>query len=249
MSPTVQAPGAELEYAEHGAGQAVLLIHGIGGDRLALAPLAAEIAATAAGARAIVYSRRGYHGSSAPEPYAGTTVAEQAQDAVAVLRALDAAPALVVGEDFGALVAIDLLLRHGDLVSGAVLADVPLFALVPSAARELSEEQEALREAVAEGGPVAAVERRLGGRVQGDDLERAKAAHAAFFADLAGLSSLPVTRAGLRAIEQQVVVVTGAGSSPATVAAADAIAGLLPRARRASDGDVAGAAADLLSRT
>lgn len=246
MPPTVQAPGAELEYAEHGAGQAVLLIHGMAADRQALAPLAAEIAATSAGARAIVYSRRGYGASGAPEPYAGTTVAEQAEDAVAVLRALDAAPAIVLGEDFGALVALDLLLRHSGLVSGAVLADPPLFALVPDAARELAEWNEALREAVADGGPAAGVERWLGGRAESDDLERARAAHAAFFADVAGLSSLPVTRAGLRAIEQELVVVTGPASSAATVAAADALEAHVPRARRARDGDVAGAVAALL---
>ena len=242
----MQAPGAELEYAEHGAGAPVLLIHGMGADRQALAPLAAEIAATSSGARAIVYSRRGYGSSSAPEPYAGTTVAEQAEDAVAVLRALDAAPALVAGEDFGALVALDLLLRHGELVTGAVLSDPPLFALVPDAARELSEWQERLRAAVAEGGPGAGVELWLAGRVEGADLERAADAHVAFFADVAGLASLPVTRGGLRGIGQDVVVVTGSRSSPATVAAADALGGLVPRARRAVDGDVAGAVAGLL---
>lgn len=246
MSPTVQAPGAELEYAEHGAGQAVLLVHGMAADRHALAPLAAEIAATSAGARAIVYSRRGYGASGAPEPYAGTTVAEQAEDAVAVLHVLDAAPAIVLGEDFGALVALDLLLRHGGLVSGAVLADPPLFALVPDAARELAEWNEALREAVADGGPAAGVERWLAGRADEDTLARAVAAHAAFFADVAGLASLPVTRAGLRGIGQEIVVVTGPGSSPATVAAADALSDLAPRARRAVDGDVAGAAVALL---
>jgi len=244
--PTVQAPGAELEYAEHGAGSAVLLIHGMAADRQALAPLAAEIAATGAGARALVYSRRGYGSSSAPEPYAGTTVAEQAEDAVAVLRDLDAAPAVVVGEDFGALVALDLLLRHGELVAGAVLADPPLFALVPDALRELAEWQESLREAVAEGGPEAGVELWLSGRAEGEDLERARGAHAAFFADVAGLASLPVTRGALRGLGQEVVVVTGAASSPATVAAADALGALVPGARRAVDGDVAGAAVGLL---
>lgn len=246
MSLTVQAPGAELEYAEHGAGAAVLLIHGMAGDRQALAPLAAEIAMTGPGARALVYSRRGYGASSAPEPYAGTTVAEQAEDAVAVLHALDARPAIVVGEDFGALVALDLLLRHADLVSGAVLADPPLFALVPDSARELAEWQESLREAVVEGGPEAGVELWLAGRADEDALARAVAAHAAFFADVAGLASLPVTRAGLRGIGQELVVVTGPMSSPATLAAADALGALVPSARRAVDGDVAGAIAGLL---
>ena len=123
----------------------------------------------------------------------------------------------------------------------AVLADPPLYALASDAARELSDWQERLREAVAEGGPAAGVAAHLAGRGSPADRERAEAAHAAFFADVAGLASLPVTRRELRAITQPVVVVTGPGSSPATVEAADALAELVPGARRAVDGDLAGA--------
>ncbi len=114
------------------------------------------------------------------------------------------------------------------------------------AARELSDWQEGLRVAVAEGGPRAGVALHLGGRAGDEDRERAEAAHTAFYADVAGLASLPVTRGALRAIAQPVVVVTGPASSPATVEAADALAGLVPRARRALDGDAAGAAGSLL---
>lgn len=246
MSPIVTGAGVDLAYAEHGAGAPVLLIHGLASDHLALAPLAQEIAAAGDGARVIAYSRRGYDGSDAPEPYLGTTVAEQAEDAAAVLRGVGVPGALVVGDGFGALIALDLLLRHGGLVRAAVLLDPPLYALAPDAARELSDWQEGLRVAVAEGGPRAGVALHLGGRAGDEDRERAEAAHTAFYADVAGLASLPVTRGALRAIAQPVVVVTGPASSPATVEAADALAGLVPRARRALDGDAAGAAGSLL---
>ena len=101
--------------------------------------------------------------------------------------------------------------------------------------------------AVAEGGPAAGVAAHLAGRGSEPDRQRAEAAHAAFFADVAGLSSLPVTRGALRAIARPVVVVTGPGSSPATVEAADALGDLVPGARRAMDGDVAGAVVGLLA--
>ena len=241
MSPIVTGAGVDLAYAEHGAGAPVLLIHGLASDHIALASPAMEIAAAGAGARVITYSRRGYDGSDAPEPYLGTTVAEQAEDAAAVLRGLDATGALVAGEGFGALIALDLLLRHGELARAAVLVDPPLYALAPDAARELSDWQEGLRVAVAEGGPRAGVARHLGGRGGEADCERAETAHAAFYADVAGLATLPVTRGALRAITQPLVVVTGPGSSPATVEAADALAALVPGARRAVDGDVVGA--------
>ena len=62
--------------------------------------------------RVITYDRRGYGGSTAPEPYTRTTVNEQAEDLAALVGGLDAAPALLVGADFGALVVLDVLLRH-----------------------------------------------------------------------------------------------------------------------------------------
>jgi len=128
-----------------------------------------------------------------------------------------------------------------------VLADPPLYALVPEATRELSEAYEVLRGAVAQGGPEAGVASWLAGRADDETLIRAKAAHGAFFADVAGLATLPVTRRELRGITQPVTVLTGPGSSPATAAAADALAALLPRVTRSHDGDLAGATAALLA--
>ena len=189
----------------------------------------------------IAYSRRGYDGSSAPEPYLGTTVAEQAADAAALLRALDAAPAIVAGDGFGALIALDLLLRQSDLVRAAVLLDPPLYALVPEATRELSDAYEVIRSAVTEGGPEAGVASWLAGRADDETLARMQAAHRAFFADVAGLATLPVTRRELRAVAQPVTVLTGTGTSAATVAAADALAELLPNVTRSRDGDLVGA--------
>src|SRR4051812_11814540 len=111
--PTVEGAGVLLHYTERGQGPAVLLVHGLASDARAMAPVADAIAAS--GARAIAYDRRGYGESGAPEPYGGPSVEEQAEDAAALLRAIDAAPAVVAGDDFGALVALDLVKRHGAL--------------------------------------------------------------------------------------------------------------------------------------
>src|SRR3954469_9532275 len=134
--PTVEGAGVALHYAEQGDGTPVLLIHGLASDAEGLAPVAAEVAR--AGARAIAYDRRGYGRSGAPEPYHGTTVEEQTEDAAALLRALDAGPAIVAGDGFGALVALDLGKRHGALVRALVLSNPALFALVPEATEWLS---------------------------------------------------------------------------------------------------------------
>jgi pimeloyl-ACP methyl ester carboxylesterase len=246
MAPSVEGAGVPLAYAERGAGPAVLLVHGIAAEGAALAPV---VEALADAARVIAYDRRGYGASGAPVPYGGTTVEEQAQDAAALLTALEAAPAVVAGDGFGALVALDLIKRHGPLVSAAVLRDPPLFMFVPEATERLAEERAQIEEAVRGGGPPAGVEAWLGdaARVLAPEaLERARAAHMAFFADYAGLASWPASRRELRALDVPAVVLTGERSPPHVVAAADALAALLPRARRATDGDLAAATRALL---
>jgi 3-oxoadipate enol-lactonase len=242
--PTVEGAGVALHYAEQGAGPPVLLIHGLASDAAALAPIAAAVAG--AGARAIAYDRRGYGESGAPEPYHGTTAEEQAEDAAALLRALDAAPAVVAGDGFGALVALDLAKRHGALVRAAVLSNPALFAFVPEATEILSEQRAAIEQALREGGPAAGVEAWLGGRVEGEALARARAGHRGFFADYAGMSTWATTRRELRALALPAVVLTGPWSPPHIVAAADALAALLPDATRATDGDLVAAVCTLL---
>ena len=239
----VEGAGVELACVQRGAGPAVLLVHGLASDAAAQEPLMAALADVA---RVIAYDRRGYGASGAPEPYEGTTVEEQAEDAAALLRALDAAPAVVCGDGFGALVALDLVKRHGALVSAVVLSSPALFALVPEATAVLSEQRAALEEAVRAGGPQAGVETWLGGRADEAALARARAAHRAFFADYAGLATWPVSRRELRALATPAVVLTDPSSPAHVAAAADALASLLPDARRATDGDTDGAVRALL---
>jgi pimeloyl-ACP methyl ester carboxylesterase len=242
VASSVEGAGVALNVVERGGGPAVLLIHGLAADAQALAPMAEALSSEA---RAIAYDRRGYGSSGAPDPYLGTTVEEQAEDAAALLRALDAHPALVVGDGFGALVALDLAKRHGGLVRAAVLANPPLFMFVPEATEHLAAQHAEMEAAVRERGPEAGVEVWLGGRVEDEALQRARAAHRAFFADYAGLASWPASRRELRALDVPAVVLTGPGSPPHIVAAADALAELMPRAARVADGDLVAAARSL----
>src|SRR4051794_40212959 len=121
--PTIAGAGVDLAYTEHGSGPAAVVVHGLASDAMAWTPLAQRLAQ--AGARAVVYDRRGYGASGAPEPYVATTVQEQGEDAAALIGALDAAPALLVGDGFGALVVLDLLVRHPPPVRAAGLSDPP----------------------------------------------------------------------------------------------------------------------------
>jgi pimeloyl-ACP methyl ester carboxylesterase len=243
MPPVVEGAGVPLAYERRGDGPPVLLVHGLASDGRAMAGAVEGLAATA---QVIAYDRRGYGASGAPDPYTGTTVMEQAEDAAALLRALGVDGAVVAGDGFGALVALDLLRRHASVASAAVLADPPLFAFVPEATEALAARRLEVEEALRERGPEAGVEAWLAGRLAGDALDRARASHRGFYADFAGLASWPVTRRELRAVAQRAVVLTGPSTPPLIRAAADRLGELLPAARREGDGDIAAAVRSLL---
>ncbi len=235
---TVEGAGVELAFREHGTGRVVVVVHEAASDSAAW-----EAELPRLGGRAIAYDRRGYGASGAPQAYAGTTVEEQAEDLAALLRALGAAPALLLGDGFGALVAVDVAKRHGGLVAGLVLADVPLNAFVAAATQPMAEQRSAMEEALRAGGPAAAVASWLGPDAPAERVRRAQAALPAFFADYAGSSSWPVTRRELRAIVAPAVVLTRPGAAAHVEAASDALASLLPAAERVRDGDPVAAAA------
>jgi pimeloyl-ACP methyl ester carboxylesterase len=59
---------------------------------------------------------------------------------------------VLCGAGIGAVIALDLLLRRPELVSGAILIEPPLFGLVPAATEELSEDRVRVHEALGAGG-------------------------------------------------------------------------------------------------
>lgn len=243
--PMIEGAGVELHVEVRGDGPPLLLVHGLAADAGGFADL---VAALDGRAKTIAYDRRGYGSSGAPVPYTATSVAEQAEDAAAVLAAVGGdAPAVAVGDGFGALVVLDLAKRHRELLSAAVVADPPLFAFVPEATEILSTDRARLERSLRAAGPAAAVESWLDGRSDGPALVRARQAHRGFLADFAGLASWPVTRAELRGLLLPLTILTGPDTPSHIVAAADALARLAPAARRRRDGDLAGAISERLS--
>ena len=129
--PEVRANGVSLYYEEHGTGAPILCIHGTSASAAVWADAAAELANRG---RTIIYDRRGCFRSERPEPYA-TNVHEQADDAAALIDALAAAPAVVVGRSYGGETAIDLALRYPDRVRALVLLEASLLSLSDAAVR------------------------------------------------------------------------------------------------------------------
>jgi pimeloyl-ACP methyl ester carboxylesterase len=94
---------------------------------------------------------------------------EMADDAAALLRALNLAPAVVVGHSGGASVACSLVARHPEVVRHAVLYEPPLLAVVPQGQQMVAGMRAVIEPAMAEGGPRHAMEAFIRGNA-GDEV-------------------------------------------------------------------------------
>jgi pimeloyl-ACP methyl ester carboxylesterase len=229
---TVEAAGIELAVEQSGSGPDVVFVHGTATSRSVWRE---TIDALGDSVHSIAYDRRAYGDSGAPEPYGGTTVGEQADDLAELITALDVAPALLVGHELGALVALDVLLRHSRLARGAVLVEPSMLWLSPAGPDAVSSLREVVEKAAYAHGADAAVAAFLEA-VDGPRAvarlgpERAAVSPRAFAADLAAAASWPAGRRELSRITASVTVVSGSGSSPVRRQAAAALVKLLPNA-------------------
>jgi len=150
----VKVNGAELFYQVRGSGPKVLMIHGTGLDSGCYDEVAEQLAGDF---KVLTYDRRGYSRSPRPVGWDKTSVEEQADDAAALLKATGNAPAVVFGSSSGTLIALDLVLRHPEMVRGAVLHEPSVYTCLP---RDFVQEQFAaanpmIEQAIASGGPRA----------------------------------------------------------------------------------------------
>jgi pimeloyl-ACP methyl ester carboxylesterase len=134
----IRVNGVSLYYVEHGAGTPIVGVHGGGSSAAMWVEAALELAKHG---RTILYDRRGSFRSERPEPYA-TNVHEQADDAAALIDALAAAPAIVIGRSYGGAIAVDLALRYPDRVRALVLLEGDVPSVSETAAREWAELEE-----------------------------------------------------------------------------------------------------------
>jgi esterase len=134
--PEIRVNGVSLYYEERGTGEAIVGLHGAGSSAAFWSDAARELATRG---RTIVYDRRGHSRSERPEPYA-TNVHEQADDAAALIDALAAAPAIVIGRSYGGAIAVDLALRYPHHVRALVqLEGDGGLSLSKTSLRELAE--------------------------------------------------------------------------------------------------------------
>jgi pimeloyl-ACP methyl ester carboxylesterase len=121
---SVVVNGARLEVVDEGRGVAVLLVHGLGGSHDDWRFQRPELAARH---RTIIPDLRGFGASERRAPF---TIRQHARDMAALLAALEAGPAHVVGMSMGGAVAIELALQSPGSVASLVLANTaPGFVL------------------------------------------------------------------------------------------------------------------------
>ena len=232
--PTLEARGVEIAWDERGEGPAVVLVHETAATR-EVWPRVAE--ALGSRARVIGYDRRGWGRSSAPEDYRRTTVEEQSEDAVALIESTRAAPAVVGGAGIGAVIALDLLLRRPDLLTGALLIEPPLLQLLPIATEALSDDRRRIELAAGAGEDV--IELYLSGALPalGAGVERlpaeltaaARERPASVIAELGLAAGWRVPLTQLAAAERPSAIVTSSSTPPLLRDASAALAARLGR--------------------
>jgi len=144
-----------LHWEARGSGRAVLLIAGTPGDGgqfdQVVAPLARDHLV-------ISYDRRGTSRSGRDADWNATSVAEQADDAAQVLAAVGVSDAVVFGTSNGALVALELAVRHPRRVAGLLLHEPPLLSVLGDPEPVTSAIGSVIGPAMDAGGPPAALE-------------------------------------------------------------------------------------------
>jgi len=119
----IKARGGHFYYEEHGDGPPILLIPPAGSTASTWGALPGDLAGVG---RVIAYDRRGYTRSGGEVV---RSAAEHTADAAAVLDAVAAGPAVVVGTSAGATIALDLAVRRPDLVRAVVVHEAAWRAL------------------------------------------------------------------------------------------------------------------------
>jgi pimeloyl-ACP methyl ester carboxylesterase len=124
--PHVHVNRISLYYEEHGDGTPILCIHGTSSSALAWGHAAKALGARG---RCIVYDRRGSFRSERPQPYETSDVSDHADDAAALLDALSAAPAVVIGPSYGGEIAVALAHRYPTKVTALTLLEPAIVSL------------------------------------------------------------------------------------------------------------------------
>lgn len=126
---TVLVDGAALAYREQGDGEPVVLVHGSASD---LRTWEQQVPAISESHRVIAYSRRYARPNKDIRPGLDDQMTPHVDDLVAFLRAIDGAPAHLVGHSWGAFICLLTAIWHPQLARSLVLQEPPVLSLFTS---------------------------------------------------------------------------------------------------------------------
>src|SRR5690348_16314425 len=118
--PFCRANGLKFHYQQAGSGPDVVLIHGVTGD-LSIWFLCEAMTALGGSHRVTAYDLRGHGYTDAPPT--GYTSADHAADLLALMDAIGAGRASLVGHSFGGVIAAHAAALAPDRVESLVLSD------------------------------------------------------------------------------------------------------------------------------
>ncbi len=124
----VRVNGVELYYELTGSGETLVLVHGSWTDHHSWDRV---VPALGESFRVLTFDRRGHSHSERP-PGPGSVV-EDADDLAALIDELDAAPAHIAGNSFGASIVLRAATRRPEVFRSLIAHEPPLFALLPAA--------------------------------------------------------------------------------------------------------------------
>ena len=147
---TVGVNGAEIYHEVRGSGPSVLFIQGATGDGGTFDRVAELLADEFT---VVTYDRRGNSRSPRPAGWDKTSMDEQADDAAGLIQALGLGPAAVFGTSAGAVILLNLLTRHPEVLRGAIVHEPPMVPVLSNAQEVGAELQSMTEEGLANLGP------------------------------------------------------------------------------------------------
>jgi pimeloyl-ACP methyl ester carboxylesterase len=146
----LEVNGATIYHEVRGSGPSMLFIQGAFGDGGTYEQVAELLADEFT---VVTYDRRANSRSPRPTSWESTSTEEQADDAASLIEALDIAPAAVFGNSGGAIIGLNLIIRHPHLLRGAILHDPAMFSVLSSPEDVMEPIQQAVEKGMREGGP------------------------------------------------------------------------------------------------
>jgi pimeloyl-ACP methyl ester carboxylesterase len=241
--PFENVNGVDLYWEITGGGsEPMVLVHGSWADHHIWAPV---VPALSQSFRVLTYDRRGH--SQSERPTGQGSVHEDVADLAQLLEVRGHAPAHVVGNSFGAAIALRLAARRPELLRSVIVHEPPLFPLLagqPDGDAMLATIQERAREVISllsagqfEDGAREFMERVAFGpgawAAFSDEMKQTFVHNAPTFLDEAqDPEALEADVDGLRRFLEPTLLTKGDQSPPMFPAVVDALAAVLPDAQR-----------------